>query len=438
MAIWRKVRLGALAAACIGGAAVACRQLVGIGDDPPRADTSACGLSYATSDCAACVASSCCSASSSCATDAVCAAYEGCLAACAGDAACRARCELDHAPGTRSDVPALDACLAASCASACNLGCGAVAESFTPPDAAPSCESCLVTNACDLERACAGSGECEQYVRCINACSTFGCQQSCGPDAGVVAFAQLGAVISGSCANACEYGRNWLCVGHVSWPSPSGPTTRLTAIVTDLVGGHVEPGAVVQPCSAVDQTCESPFADAATTDDAGAATFEIPQAATIPNGFYLLVSPPADDGGAGAFVTTLSYLRSPLTEATKQVSAPVITQRDLAGLYKDFGLDAGPGLGSVRGQVFDCNLRTAPGATVAVKTSNGVPVPVFYGVQLAETSTTDQQAFVEIGNVPPGFVEITVTPPGGGAPSSKTTVISRAGAFTAVSLLPTP
>jgi hypothetical protein len=313
-----------------------------------------------------------------------------------------------------------------------------VAESFTPPDAAPSCESCLVASACDLERACAGSAECEQYVRCINACSTFGCQQSCGPDAGSATFSALDAVISGSCANECAYGGNWHCVGHVSWPSPSGSTTLLTVVVTDQATSQAEPGALVAPCSVSFQSCE-PLSDAATTDDAGRATLEVPQAATLPDGFYLLVTPPpsADGGPGGAFLTALTYLRSPLTEPTKTIGAPVIADDELGTFYKQLQLEREAGTGSLRVQVFDCDLNKAPGATVTVRTAAGATLPVFYGIQPGAT-VTDSTGFVEIGNVPPGLVEITVTPPGGGPPSSRAGVISHADGYTAVSMLPTP
>jgi len=436
MAIWRKVRLGALAAACLAGAAVACRQLVGIADDPPRADSTACGWSYAAGDCASCIASNCCSESSACASSTTCRAYETCLAACTGDAACRGKCEGDHPPGTGSDVPALDACLASNCASPCNLGCGSVADSFTPPDAAGSCESCLASTACEVERACAGSRECEEYVRCTNACTTFGCQQSCGPDAGASPFAALSAIVSGSCASACAYGGDWLCVGHVSWPAPSGSTTTLTVLVSDQLTGSPVPGAVVAPCSANVQSCVS-LADAGTTDQAGLTTLEVPQVATLPNGFYLLVTPPPADGGSGAFLTALDYLRSPLTESTKAIAAPVMTEQEVGTFYGQLGVTREAGAGSLRATVFDCDLHKAPGAMVTVTTAAGTSLPVVYGIQPGATAT-DVTGAVEIGNVPPGLVEITVTPPGGGPPSSKAAVFSRADAYTTVSMLPTP
>jgi len=439
MGIWRKACLAAVACSSVAIAAVACRQLVGIGDDPRAADTSACGLPWATGDCAACVASSCCDESSACASSEACSAYETCLAACAGDPACRARCEIDHPPGTRSEVPSLDACLAARCATACNLGCGSIAESFTPPDAAASCESCLGANACEVERPCAGSLVCEQYVRCTNACSTFGCQQSCGPDGGFEAFAPLGSVIAGSCANACAYGDNWLCVGHVSWPATTGTSTTLTVLVTDQLSQRAVAGAVVTPCRVDDLTCSAPLGDAGTSDDAGRAVVVFPQSATLPNGIYVLVQPPpAEDGGASPYLTSLSYARSPITESTKVLGAGLWQATDLDHLYEGAMITRDTDAGSISAQVFDCDLFRGRGATVKATTTTGdAALPVFYDLQ-AHATATDTTGMVAVPNAPTGVVDLVVTPPGGDRPSSHAIVISRAGAFTSVSLLPTP
>ena len=446
MAIWRKVRLGALAAACLAGAAVACRQLVGIGDDPPRADTSACDMSYATTDCASCAASSCCKQSSGCAANPVCHAYETCLSGCEGGATCRARCALDYPPGMAAEVPALDACLAASCASACNLGCGSVATDFTPPDAAASCESCMGAQPCASERACAASLDCQSYVHCLAACPTFDCGEGCeaAHDAGVALFGPpfstsgpVAGQLGGSCASACAFGANWLCVGHVSWPAAKVKSTMLHITI-----GAPVPGAVVKACGWMDSTCGTPIGiDPGTgqpftiVDASGSATLEVATAATIPEGMYLEVTAPPSDAGEPAFVQTLAYLRAPLSESDKAIGTTVYTAATLDAVYTSAHLTRYCDAGSVDIDVRDCNLQNAPGATAT--TNYGAALRPYYGLDFGATAT-DVTGNVKFANVPPGVLDITVTPPEGGAPSSRAAVYARSNALTTVTMLPTP
>ncbi len=77
--------LGLVAVVTAIAGVVACRQLVGITDNPPEdLVTSICGLPYGTNTCASCVNTSCCTESTACAADPVCAAYESCLGKCNG------------------------------------------------------------------------------------------------------------------------------------------------------------------------------------------------------------------------------------------------------------------------------------------------------------------------------------------------------------------
>jgi hypothetical protein len=67
----------------------------------------------------------------------------------------------------------------------------------------------------------------------------------------------------------------------------------------------------------------------------------------------------------------------------------------------------------------------------------GLDGTVLYGIQ-PDATVTDVTGNASVGDVPPGLVQITVTPPGGGPPSSRASVILRADAYTTVSMLPTP
>ena len=86
-------------AAAIAVAVLACRQLVGIGDDPPQGSPGTGtdagaegGFTYGQGDCAACVATSCGAQAVMCAGTPSCAALEGCMSSCGTDPRCRAEC----------------------------------------------------------------------------------------------------------------------------------------------------------------------------------------------------------------------------------------------------------------------------------------------------------------------------------------------------------
>ena len=124
--------------------AVACRQLVGIGDAPPMgaavdataadsgapeagSDGPACGIAYAPEACGSCLVSSCCPQATACAESAACSKLEGCLGACAGDTACRATCVSANRFGPDVFETQLASCLAKSCAQPCGISCGGFA-----------------------------------------------------------------------------------------------------------------------------------------------------------------------------------------------------------------------------------------------------------------------------------------------------------------------
>ena len=140
-----------------------CRQVVGIDDKPAPPGLSACGFSYGTTECAACVASSCCSESNACEASPACRAFETCAAACKGDPQCRSQCNVDDSPGSDPATGVLSVCLASHCESECGLACGGaiVAE----PVSASSCEKCIAQNGCATERTSAGSPAYAAYAR---------------------------------------------------------------------------------------------------------------------------------------------------------------------------------------------------------------------------------------------------------------------------------
>jgi hypothetical protein len=450
----RSAAVSGLVAALIALAgSVACRQVVGIGDSPPQvSDPTVCGLPLGTSGCGACVEASCCAESSACATDPVCAAYEGCLGGCDGDPRCRSQCSVDHPGGTGSDVSALSACLASHCNAACGLGCGGLAI-ITSPDTATACQDCFGANACTSEQACTSSADGDAYVRCLVACATPDCRQTCATThtSGVTLCSPMIRAFSGTCSTPCGFGRFWGCVGSVSWPLAEWNNVVMTGEV-DSIPSLTPVGQGVDV--SVSEYCPPGVTGVLAqgqTNDSSMVTLLVPQAF----------------GGAGTghgldgclIVTSPSYLQTfwywgyPLT-------APAVTWQE----HYDAGTPIEPSVGylplfgtalvmqltttlggtpdSTRGVlsfgVHDCLGDPAPDVQVTTNVQDP-EMRVTYGTTLDLTATaTDSTGIVTIVNVPVGPVTLTATPLALKRPSSSITVAVAAATLTAGGLYPTP
>src|SRR5689334_20673554 len=86
---------GVLAITCL----FACRQLVGVHDEPPSSGPF-CGLTYRDTACGSCAETRCCAESAACARNSSCAPFANCLATCLGDSVCQSQCTVDHAIGS--------------------------------------------------------------------------------------------------------------------------------------------------------------------------------------------------------------------------------------------------------------------------------------------------------------------------------------------------
>jgi hypothetical protein len=441
----------------------ACRQIVGFTDGSPVADaspadgspaaptSSACGLPYGTSECAACVSAKCCAASSVCAEDPACFVYEGCLGACGGDPSCRRQCFIDHpsAYTTPSMLPALAACLDSNCETPCGLACGAVGSVLaTSPDAAAGCQSCVQANACKAGHACASSTECIEVDQCGRGCSTLDCREACtiGRDAGAALATPTQQALVGSCASQCGLGRDWSCVGNVSWPVTQSPTVTMTVAV-ETSGGSLVLGADV----AVSQYCPQqpegglPSLQDGQTDGMGTVTLTVPQSTTAGPGINhgldgcLTVTAPG-------YLQTFWYWGFPLTARAVEFIpdepggasdwVPLLTTADVTALNSLAGTTVDPSRGVVGVTLLDCEGGPAPG----VKIDIGDPaIRVLYGTSFSAMLTaSDSTALAFLVNVPAGAVTLTATPIALGKPSSRITVNVAASTFTEVLMFPTP
>lgn len=438
----------------MAGVALACRQIVGIGDAPPADPSSACGLPYGSASCGSCVAAHCCDPSSACAADPTCAAYASCLGSCDGDMACRSRCTLDHPVGRSAAFSAISACVAASCDVECGLGCGALGPVISTPDAAASCEACLATSACTDERACASSVDCDAYQRCLLTCPQYDCNEACARahDAGSALYGPFATDFK-ACAADCAFGHDWRCVGHVSYPAATSPTTTIHVVAADYFSGAPVAGVSVSACASMDIACSPPAVPPVKTDPEGGATLNVPLQPSnmLSSGYsgYLLLDPPTGDGGAADYVPSLLFATFPVTEPQYDLtghrggnpeiangSIPMATRDEfLNALPKLLGTTQDPSLGAVGVYVSDC--LTSPAADVRIS----IDSPADAGLEVryvgGGSATSAKYGAGVIFNVPPGSIMLTATPLDLGKPASRATAFVQAGAITGVEMTPT-
>jgi hypothetical protein len=438
------VGLVAVVAATTG--VLACRQLVGITDNPPEdLVTSICGLPYGTNACASCVNANCCTQSNSCAADPSCAAYQACFGPCNGDPACWSQCIIDN-PATGADVSALSACMASNCETDCKLTCGGFAGRPFPPSTASMCESCLTTtaHACSATRACATSVGCDTAIRCISASPTYDLINTCeltdgvnpswgwNPDAGNDSALTQYFVAQGSCGPACS-GTDWHCVGR-SWPELGSVSTPYTMnlLVHHYSDSSPEPDAAVEVCGDGDLACSMSYAHG-TTDAHGeiSLTFQNVPGVSPSHGIegYLKIS------GAD-FVTNYTYWGFPLSGSAYYIVADVVTPSELATGYDLVDVKPDTTRGTLVVVATDCQYGFAPGVQVTLDPAD--PATESFSPSGAATSATDSSGLIFFYNVPAGLVQVTATPPGSNRASSHVSANVWSQAETIVWAFPTP
>ena len=360
--------MAAASGSVLAVAVLACRQLVGIGNDPPAPagptnDAGAeAGFTYGQGDCAACVASSCATQATACAGTPSCAKLETCLSGCpAGDATCRAQCGVDHGlgydPGNDA-TPAFEACLAGSCGSQCGLTCGGLAALF-PPATAPACDACFGRE-CDVTvKGCASNEECQAALRCQFSSRTPDVQLACpsvmGNDASSPTAPLFGLMpIASSCSTDCSWGADWSCKapgGRVDWQNVTSGPIALPVTVFDIASTALTPGAAIKLCDITDLSCTKPF-DAETTGTDGTTVLHRSPTAS-PARFYLDITAPA-------LVPTLHFDTWPISQSQLVVHAGVLEPAELASSADLVMVTLDPALATLYVDAFDCRLAFAP------------------------------------------------------------------------------
>jgi len=279
------VRVGAFSVLIAG-----CRQIVGIGDQPPSSGTStdagsSCGTAtFGGAHCQSCMHASCCTEAAACAAVDDCGKLADCLGACnPQDATCTSGCRSSFASGDGPEAASVQSCEAARCASACGLACGG----YIFADAA--CAACGRGQCCTQAGACMQDAECARLAACELACAPLDddCLGLCelAHPSGVALERALGDCTATKCAASC-IAPQWTCLENPVGPGSPPPIT-VTFSLSDYMSGKGIGGLSIVGCSFKDHACTQPTAVPAVTTDANGFA-----RVSLPNGFggYLQVS----------------------------------------------------------------------------------------------------------------------------------------------------
>jgi hypothetical protein len=441
----------AIGIACV--TVIACRQLVGISDDPPTATgghdagaATACGLVVPGDTCRECEQQKCCNVAAACAASPACKENEECVAACAGEPVCAARCQLAHPVGVIAEVPAFDQCVASNCAYACGLKCGGLLPSMSDVDASAVCQACIAGNVCNEQQACAVDLSCQRAHRCSNDCVTLDCQSACfvdgaPADGGLSTHGAFRDKTLGKCLSACDMGRDWDCVGHLGLPISSTTAITVQIPLLDFQSSQPSGGVVAQLCGLTDGLTDSGCAnpqDTMTTKADGMVVLH-----GKPNdlksgleGFLDLRSP------TDAIVPELFFWEYPAGQPNARLAPFVatVTPLDLGYLLREASVQAASTSGHVAIAAFDCKLESAAGVTFVFPggTPAGAKIiytDIFLNPDFNATETTNS-GIAYIANVPEGTWDLDIVPSALGHPTSHVTFYVRRGTISSVVALP--
>ena len=458
--------IAVVTAACLG--AVACRQLVGIGDTPPGAPAlvdageageagGVCGLPY-DGACGSCVQTSCCLQATACAGDPSCAPFASCVAACGGDPECRSTCTVSAPlPSSSGKLEALSACLVQSCETVCGVTCGGF-QYLSSPDSAAQCQTCIANSSelCSFGTACGALADCHAWAECSVACQGRGdCREACAAqhDAGAAAFAGVLRGLLANCDNACAVGGDWQCLGHVAEPYPSATTSCEMSLQVVDVAGDRSPlsGVEVSLCS------EGVCAPGTTTGADGIAKVSVPLVSDVPGpkGYLSLHSPV--DAGEPAIAPTLFFWGFPLTQPAVTFAFPppdagtpvvyvgfaALSPLELTGLAGEVEVTLDPQRGQLGVSIADCLGAIATGVQVDSPEADAESGRYYTrgtigSITLSKlATTTDASGTAVFTNMPAGSVDIVASLPGQSTPVARASVLVQPGVVTLVYLSPT-
>lgn len=238
------------------------------------------------------------------------------------------------------------------------------------------------------------------------------------------------------------------CVGHVSYPAPTGTTADVDFGTGDFGSGQPLPNAGVKACARADTACSQPLAAGTTGENGRVLLPGLPLGATGFTGFFEVTVP----GEA----PTLSFVLPPIPHTTAY-GRSYFGKATTTFFSNILGVTYDPTRGHLLAEAHDCHELVdgeycwTKGDCTLLKYPGGIAFeidivdPAIVRAYVAPrtisrdaTATTDTSGGGGFLNVPPGPVTITARVAQTGQLYARQTVFVRAGAFSAVVMTPTP
>ncbi|MGO8993513.1 MAG: hypothetical protein ACLQVI_09290 [Polyangiaceae bacterium] len=425
--VGRKV-VGPVALGLVVALAPSCRQLAGIHV-----------VESQQAACSTCVDASCGPQSSTCLATASCATRLECALACdPTDGTCVPGCQAQPV-GDADDLGAVEACIAKSCGSACELTWGGILPPV-PPSAASACQACISAQCSAADQACAQSADCSTGVECARSHSTPDTLQTCelGNPAAAPLYSALASCVEASCPTACAIGADWACVGKVAWPKPTADSVVGTVTVVNAADqSQALPGLSVMACFQGNLTCSPPASPAATTNANGTVQLTVPMSTQGGlDGFlgYIQITDPT-----GTYYPTNAFPGFPITQP---LNSTVIdgTAQFAETIIQLTGTTYDPTRSSVVVTVEDCAGATGADASFSIEPSDAETKIIYLRNFIPDLSATatDSGGTAIIGNVILGQVTLTTRVAGVTPVVASTTFFTTSGITSIVEVTPTP
>jgi hypothetical protein len=221
---------------------------------------------------------------------------------------------------------------------------------------------------------------------------------------GTKPFENFETCLRSACSDACAFGSDWSCVGHVVEPATTAVSVAIVSAAVDA-----ESFAPLHPihwrlCGGYDPDCASPE-DQGTTSDG---QIDSSKAVTLGGSFagYLELDDPS-----GGYLSSITHADPGITtDATPLLSFMVSRSAasTLAGLL-GVTLDTSRGMALVFG--YDCAGRSAPGVTFTSTTLDSTARVFYFNGKLPSTSATqtDASGLAVIVNAALGSHEVTMS-----------------------------
>jgi hypothetical protein len=299
---------------------------------------------------------------------------------------------------------------------------------FGPQFKSPSdaCKACAVTNCCDALTACQNDSACVSFRTCLGMCpgpDVPSCNNACGT--ANANSKMVTACRNQNCAAECA---EFSCVGKVTWAAPTSATATMQFTVADYQSGTAINGATVKACGTSDATCATPLS-MQTSDASGMVKLTVP---TAPGGIgaYLEIT-------ANGYPVHLNYpwLAPDLNPDGANRVIPLVSGSLLPLLASSAGKTIDMTMAQVIFLAVQCVDYNAPG--VSVSAGSGTPIYIAGGLPSGTATATDASGAGAVLNVTPA-TSTTIASTLNGNKYGSVNVVTRAGAVTALNVVPTP